>query len=192
MKRRQLISGAVTLLSAAELRSQVARPPGKIGYVHPRTIAHDHTTLTGLMAVLKPLGYVEGETVLLRSAEGDPTRLPNLVAELIAQKVGVLIVVGADALRVASHATKTVPIVAIDLETDPVQAGFAATLGRPGGNVTGLFLDQPSLAGKWIDLLREAAPAMQRVALLWDPSTGRGQRWRSGRPSPVPKASRRQ
>jgi putative ABC transport system substrate-binding protein len=97
------------------------------------------------------------------------------VAELIALKVGVLIVVGPEAVRAASVTTKTMPIVAIDLETDPVRAVLAASFAKPAGNVTGLFMDQPSLAGKWIDLLREAAPTISRLALLWDPSTGRDQ-----------------
>src|SRR5207237_748614 len=68
-----------------------------------------------------------------------------------------------------------VPVVAIDLETDPVRSGLAAGFGRPGRNVTGLFMDQPSLAGKWIDLLREAPPALARLALLWAPTTTRDQ-----------------
>jgi putative ABC transport system substrate-binding protein len=68
-----------------------------------------------------------------------------------------------------------VPIVAIDLETDPVRAGFARSIARPGGNITGLFLDLPSLAGKWIELLQELAPDVKRIALSWDPTTGRDQ-----------------
>jgi len=125
--------------------------------------------------IWRRLGYVEGETVLVRSAEGDPKRLPELVKELIRSDVGVLIVVGGEAVRAASEATSTTPIVAIDLETDPVRAGLAASFSRPGENVTGLFLDQPSLAGKWIDLLREVSPAVERVALFWSPTTGHDQ-----------------
>jgi putative ABC transport system substrate-binding protein len=94
---------------------------------------------------------------------------------LIGLGAGVLIVVGAVAVSAASRATRTTPIVAIDLETDPVRAGYAASYARPGGNVTGLFLDQPSIAGKWIDLLREAAPDIERLALLWDRGTGTDQ-----------------
>jgi len=71
--------------------------------------------------------------------------------------------------------TNVTPIVALDLETDPVRAGLATSFARPGGNVTGLFMDQPALAGKWIELLREAAPSIERVGLLWDPGTGRDQ-----------------
>jgi putative ABC transport system substrate-binding protein len=125
--------------------------------------------------IWKSLGYVEGETVLLRGAEGDPRRLPALVAELISLEVAVLIAVGPAAVRAASQATKTTPIVAVDLETDPVRAGLAASFGKPSGNVTGLFLDQPSLAGKWLELLRDAAPQIERIALIWEPTSGSDQ-----------------
>ena len=87
------------------------------------------------MLLLKPawqrLGYVEGETMLLRFAERDAQRLPQLVAELIALKVGVLIVVGGEAVRIVSRVTKVTPIVALDLETDPVRSGLARALPGP-------------------------------------------------------------
>ena len=177
MKRRQIIASVGGLIGALPFfaHAQAPRAPGKIGYLHPRTIAPDHPTLEALRSVWQRLGYVEGETVLLRSAEGDARRLPQQVDELIALKVGVLIVVGSAAVRAATQTTRTIPIVAIDLETDPVRAGYARSFARPSGNVTGLFLDQPSLAGKWIDLLREAAPGIERLGVLWDPSTGRDQ-----------------
>ena len=68
-----------------------------------------------------------------------------------------------------------IPIVAIDLETDPVQAGWARSLARPGGNLTGTFLDNSALAGKWIELMRAAAPGVRRTGLLWDSTTGSAQ-----------------
>src|SRR5262249_18389998 len=79
-------------------------------------------------------------------------------------------VVGPEAVRATANVA-SVPIVAIDLETDPVRAGFAASYGRPGGNVTGLFLNQPSIAAKWIDLLREVVPDVRRIALAYHPAT---------------------
>src|SRR5262249_14540549 len=118
----------------------------------------------------------EGKTLLLRSVEGDPQRLPGLVAELIKLEVGVLVAVGPETVRAASQATTSTPIVVIDLETDPVRSGLAASFGRPAGNVTGLFMDQPSLVGKWLQLLREATPQIERVALVWDPNIGPDQR----------------
>jgi len=173
MKRRDLAAAACGLLGAGvDVRAQTPRPAGKIAYLHPRTIAPNHATLSLLRPAWTRLGYVEGESVLLRSADGDTSRVPGLVNDVVARGAGVIIVVGAAAVRAASQATKTVPIVAIDLETDPVNAGYAASFARPGGNVTGLFLDQPALAGKWIDLLLEAAPEVERLALLWDRGTG--------------------
>jgi putative ABC transport system substrate-binding protein len=160
------------LLAAQGLQAQTPRPTRKLGYLHPRTIAPTHPTLVVLRAQWQKLGYVDGETVLLRSADDDLSRIPALLGEMAAQGVGAVIVVGGAAVRAASRATKTLPIVAIDLETDPVRARYAASFARPGGNVTGLFLDQPALAGKWVDLLREAAPDIERIALLWDRGTG--------------------
>jgi putative ABC transport system substrate-binding protein len=178
VRRREFVSilgGAVSCPFASFARAETDAAPGKIGYIHPRTIAPDHSTLSILRPIWQSLGYSIGETVLLRSAEDDPTRYPALAAELVKLGAGVLIVVGPEAVRAASKVA-AVPIVAIDLETDPVRAGFAASYGRPGGNVTGLFLDQPSIAGKWIELLREAAPDVRRIALSYDPGTTPHQR----------------
>jgi putative ABC transport system substrate-binding protein len=175
VKRRVFLAalaGAALLPVAA--RAQPRQPAGKIGYLHPKTIDPDAPSLTILRPVWERLGYAEPETVLLRAADGDPGRLPRLATELIGLGAGVLIAVGPAAVKAASTVGR-VPVVAIDLETDPVRSGLAASFGRPGGNVTGLFMDQPSLAGKWIDLLREAAPAVERLALLWDPTTTRDQ-----------------
>jgi putative ABC transport system substrate-binding protein len=86
-------------------------------------------------------------------------------------KVDVIVVVGPSGLAAAKRATSVVPIVALDLESDPVADGFANSLGRPGGNVTGIFLDQPQLAGKWLEFLNEAVPGLRRVAVVWDSAT---------------------
>jgi putative ABC transport system substrate-binding protein len=171
MKRRTVSAALATVALAPRFaRGESPAAAGKIGYIHPRTVAPDHPTLTILRPVWRNLGYTIGETVLLRSADDDPKRYPALAAELIGLGARVLIVIGPQAVR-AARKVSTVPIVAIDLETDPVRAGFAASYGRPGGTVTGLFLDQPSIAGKWIELLREAVPDLRRVALSYDPTT---------------------
>jgi len=153
----------------------LAQAKGKIGYLHPVTISPGHITFSILQQAWHRLGYVDGQSVMARSAEGDLQRLPQLVSELITKGAGVLIVVGADAVRGAARTTNTTPLVAIDMETDPVRTGLIASYARPGGNVSGLFLDLPSLATKWIELLREAVPGLQRIALAWQSSTGREQ-----------------
>jgi putative tryptophan/tyrosine transport system substrate-binding protein len=176
MRRRELFRLAAALGAAGWVRSALAQAvAGKIGYLHPITVSPTHVTFSLLQREWRRLGYVDGETVLARSGEGDPQRLPDLVRDLIDRGAGVLIVVGADAVRAAAKVTATTPIVAIDMETDPVQTGLIRSYARPGGNVTGLFLDMPSLATKWIELMREMVPTLDRIAFAWQPSTGRSQ-----------------
>jgi len=127
-----------------------------------------------LRRYLRELGYVEGQTVVLevRFAGGKPEAFPAFAAELARRKVDVLVAIGPAALKAAKAATTTIPILALDLETDPVKAGYARSIGRPGGNITGQFLDLPGLTGKWLELITEAAPTVRRVAILWDSTTG--------------------
>ena len=141
------------------------------------TNAGTSVTLRTFVQGLQDLGYVDGKSIvtLVRSAEGKPDVLPVLAAELAQAHVNVIYAAGPAAIRAARAATMTIPIVALDLETDPVQAGWVSSLARPGGNLTGLFLDLPGLAGKWLELLNAAAPEVRRVGLLWDSTTGSAQ-----------------
>ncbi len=119
-------------------------------------------------------GWIEGKTVSFeyRSANGDPSRFVKAATELAALEVDVIIASSAPALQAAYAATQTIPIVAIDWTTDPVAAGYIQSYARPGGNVTGVFLDAPELAGKWFGLLQLMIPDLSRVAVLWDPAPG--------------------
>ena len=115
-------------------------------------------------------GWVEGQTIAIeyRWAAMQNDRLRDHAAELVRLQVDVLVAVSSQAVQVARQATQTIPIVALDLETDPVASGLAVSLAQPGGNLTGVFLDHPELGGKWLELLREAMPEVTRVAVLWD------------------------
>jgi len=110
--------------------------------------------------------------ILPRAAEGDPARLPVLASEVVAAKVDVLVAAGPPAVRAARAAAAAIPVVALDLETNPVEAGLVTSLAHPGGNLTGVFFDFPDFGAKWLELLREAAPNLSRIAVFWDPSTG--------------------
>src|SRR5213076_648941 len=110
--------------------------------------------------------------LVVRTAEGDPAQITPLVAEVMSATVDVFIANGPAVLNAARSATRTIPIVAIDLETDPVASGAAATLARPGGNITGVFLDFPDFSAKWMEMLVESNPKLSRAAVLWDPDTG--------------------
>ncbi len=118
---------------------------------------------------LRDLGYVEGQTIVLeyRFAEGRAERLANAAAELVSLKPDVLLAIGADVAPIAKKAAGTIPVVFIS-SADPVQLGLVASLARPGGSATGVTLIQDELSGKRMQLLKEVAPRISRVAVLWD------------------------
>ena len=134
--------------------------------------------LAGFIRVLRQTlaqqGWIEGKTVsfVLRDAQGDPSKFGAAAADLVQQKVDVIYAVSAPALRAAFAATKSIPIVGNDYTNDPVAAGYAKSYSRPGGNVTGVFLDAPEFAAKWLELMREIVPNLSRVVALWDPAPG--------------------
>jgi ABC-type uncharacterized transport system substrate-binding protein len=119
-------------------------------------------------------GWIERKNVSFeyRSARGDPPQFADPAAELVRLEVDVIYTENAPATRAAYTATRTIPIVAIDFTNDPVAAGYAQSYSRPGGNLTGLFLDAPEFAGKWLEPLKAMVPDLSRVAVLWDPSPG--------------------
>jgi putative ABC transport system substrate-binding protein len=171
-----LIALALNLLVAP--LAAVAQPHAKLPVIglldgaFPSTFTDPQTAPHAVRQGLHDLGYIEGQTVVMaaRWAEGKDERLPALAVELVRLPVDVLFAVGPAAVRAATQATATVPIVAIDLETDPVASGLVASLARPGGNLTGVFLDMPELGGKWLELLIEALGRVPRVVVLGDPA----------------------
>ena len=120
---------------------------------------------------LRDLGYVEGKNIAIeyRWAEGKSARLPLLAAELVHLKVDVIVTQGEVATRAVKEASGTIPIV-MATSGDPVGAGLVASLGRPGGNVTGLSSVAPDITGKRLQLLKEAVPRVSRVAILYNPT----------------------
>jgi putative ABC transport system substrate-binding protein len=104
-----------------------------------------------------------------RYAEGLAERLPELEAELVRLPVEVLVAGGAEAIRAAQHATRTIPIVMAGT-ADPVEAGFVASLARPGGNITGVSWLGAELPGKRLELLKEIVPQRARIAVLANPA----------------------
>jgi putative tryptophan/tyrosine transport system substrate-binding protein len=138
----------------------------KIMRVGVLNIGADNQVQGPFYRTLREHGWVEGKNVVFerRDAAGDSTRLAEPAAELVRLKVDVLFPVGPPSVRAAFAATRDIPIVAHDLETDQVAAGR--------GNFTGVFLDAPELAGKWVELLKTIVPSLSRVVVLWDPTSG--------------------
>jgi putative ABC transport system substrate-binding protein len=117
---------------------------------------------------LRELGYIQGQNLVVESHYADTrlTRLPDLMAEVLAHKVDLIVVWGTTAAIAAKNATSTIPIVAAPLG-DPVKAGLAVSVARPGGNLTGLSIGwEEGLTGKWLELLEEAVPRLSTVAVI--------------------------
>jgi len=176
MRRREfitLIGGATAAWPLAARAQQLPEAP-RVGFVYPGSKAATAPRIEAILSGLRVSGYASPAQIeiVVRTAEGDPVQITPLVTEVLAKTVNVIIANGPAVLQAARSATRTIPIVAIDLETDPVASGVAATLARPGGNITGVFLDFPDFTGKWLEMLIESSPKLARAAVLWDPITG--------------------
>ena len=169
MQRRTFMALVSGGLLAAPLAVE-GQPTGKVWRIgmlggNPIAPALYETFKQGLGQV----GFTERQVVIVQQdAAGVPSRIPARAADLIRDKVDVIFARGPVALAAAVEASKTIPIVAIDLESDPIALGYAKTLARPGGNVTGVFLDLPELSAKQLQLFREIVPGLSRVALVGD------------------------
>ena len=119
-------------------------------------------------------GWVPGKNVVIeyRFAQGEDLRFSDAAEKLAQLRVDVIFAISAPATYAAQAATTTVPIVAQDFTNDPVAVGYAQSYSRPGKNLTGVFLDAPDFAGKWIELLLAIVPGLKRVVVLWDPAPG--------------------
>src|SRR6266566_2596642 len=138
----------------------------RIGWLAPASLP---TTLDAFRDGLRVLGYVEGNNLVIeqRYANGKPERLAGLVAELVGAKADVIVTTGNQATAAAKTTTGSIPVVFV--AGDPVEAGFVASLARPGGNMTGVNTLPTELNAKRLELLREAFPKVFRVAVLFEP-----------------------
>jgi putative ABC transport system substrate-binding protein len=158
----------------APLLSRANAPAGvrRIGFLVPSSTPLFKGFLEAFTQGLRELGYVEGKNFVIeqRSAEGENSRLPALAAELVALKVAVIVAAGGTpSILVAKNATKTIPIV-FPTSGDPVVQGLVASFARPGGNLTGLFLQGPDSVGKRLELLKQIVPHAKRIAVLTNPN----------------------
>jgi putative ABC transport system substrate-binding protein len=153
MRRRRILAGLLLTL-AAPLAAE-AQQAGKVARVGI-TVATDVYYEASLRR-LRDLGWVAGQNLVVerRSARGERTQFAAMIAGLIAVKVDIIVVTGPLAIEIARKATSAIPIVGLDLESDPVASGFVASLARPGGNVTGTFLDLLELRGKQLEFLTQ-------------------------------------
>ncbi len=155
------------------VHAQQAGKVYRIGYLSPLNPVTESTRAEAIRQALRELGYMEGQNIGIdyRYAEGKADRYPELAAELVRLKVDLIVVVGGGRLILAAkNATETIPIVMGAAVIDPVKAGMVDSLARPRGNVTGVTNFQVELGGKRLELLKEAVPKLDRVAVLYDPA----------------------
>jgi len=164
----------VLLATAPPATAQQPKKVPRIGYLSSGNTARESARSEAIRLALRELGYIEGQNIAIeyRYAEGKRDRFPELAAELVRLKVDIIVAAGGDPLvRAAKTATKTIPIVMTGGGADPVEAGLVDSLARPGGNVTGVTNLAPQLAGKRLELFKEAVPKLARVAVLYEPAS---------------------
>jgi putative ABC transport system substrate-binding protein len=176
MKRREFIAllGGAAVAWPLAARAQQTTKSRKVGLLH-----QGESTVVNMRvaAVREGLNGPENQRdssleIVVRLADGDVSRLPALATDLVNNRVDAIVAAAPAAVQAAAGATTSIPVIAIDLESDPVAGGFVRSLARPGGNVTGVFLDFPDISAKLLQLLIEAVPNLSGVGVLWDPSTG--------------------
>jgi putative tryptophan/tyrosine transport system substrate-binding protein len=166
MRRRDFISAmaGATAWPLAVRAQQPAMPV--IGYLtEVPNVAHLNAAFQRGMA---ELGYVEGET-FATEYRFNPASLSQTASDLVRRNVSAIFAAAPAAVAAVSKATTSIPIVGIDLESDPVAKGYVTSLARPGGNITGMFLDIPELSGKQLVLLKEIVPRLSRIAIFGVP-----------------------
>ncbi len=176
MNRRAFI-GAIAGSVLAPVRIVAAQSKARVyraGFLFPGSPGPG---IAAFEPAIRRLGWVPGQNLILeqRYAHGDLARLPALAAELVGLKVDVILV-SSLAIPAARAATRTIPTIMAFAVDDPVEEGWVASLARPGGNLTGVTLHAPELAGKRLELLKDVLPRMRRVGVLaWPRPGGLGQ-----------------
>jgi putative tryptophan/tyrosine transport system substrate-binding protein len=169
MRRREVIkvigSAATWPLAARAQQSVRMRRIGILLYAK-----EDRVIISPVLGALESLGYIDGKTVTIeyRDAGGLYERLQGAANELVRLQPDVIFSFGGEQAPFVKNATATIPVVVV-VSNDPVESGLVQSLGRPGGNITGLTYVHHMLAGKSVELLKEMAPRVSRVAVLWNP-----------------------
>jgi len=159
--------------SALPLKAIAQARKWRIGFLHPG----QSVTVTNRIAAFREglgasgLAAAADAEIVARIANEQLDQLPAMAADLVGQSVQTICAVAPAAVSAAREVTRSVPIIAMDLESDPVANGWAASLAHPGGNITGIFLDLPDFSAKSLQLLREAVPNSARIAVLWHPAS---------------------
>ncbi len=168
-----LVTFAVALLLGISpaVKAQPAGKVYRIGFIDAGALSTNRHFLEAFRQGLREVGYVEGQNITVedRWADGRSERFPALLDEVLRQHVDVIVQASTPGAVAAKRATTNVPVVFFGV-ADPVGLGLVASLGHPGGNMTGLAMAvEDGMAGKWVELLKETVPHLARVGVLWNP-----------------------
>jgi ABC-type uncharacterized transport system substrate-binding protein len=183
MRRREFLSIlALAASSPSDALAQQTVTTRRVGVL--METSRDDSEAQSLLRItrrrLQDLGWTEGQNIRVedRWSGGDNNRLRDHATELVQLSPNVLICEGTPVVVALQRATRTIPIVFVNAN-NPVGSGFVASIARPEGNITGLVSFEPAMGGKWLQILKEVAPATRRVALLHNPQTHTGQHFQS-------------
>jgi putative ABC transport system substrate-binding protein len=178
MRRREFITflgGAAVAWPIGAARAQQADKIRRISMLmaYPEGDREAQAFIVAFRDALQKLGWTEGSNIRISirwARPGDPESRQRFAKEIIALKPDVIISQGTPNTTTLAKQTRTIPIIFVNV-TDPIKGGFVASFSRPGGNVTGFTHYEPTLASKWLELLKEVAPRVNRVAFLFNPTT---------------------
>jgi putative tryptophan/tyrosine transport system substrate-binding protein len=169
MNRRAFLGALALFASARSAEGQRVPNVPRIGFISTSTTSVSSPLLAALRQGLSDRGYVEGKSIVIEYRFPlHREEVSLMAAELVNLPVDLIVAGGSESILAARRATSTIPIVMTN-SGDAVAEGFAASLARPGGNTTGLTQMSPELAGKRLEILKEAVPRLRRVAVLWHP-----------------------
>jgi len=189
MRRREFIS-VIAGAAAWPLSARAGHPAmPMIGVLAPAPAAAEQIphVIAAFRRGLAEAGYVEGKNLAIeyRFTDFRPELAPEFARDLVRLNMRAIFAPSPEAVAAVRNATTSIPIVALDLGSDPVAKGYVKSLGRPGGNVTGMFLDIPELSGKQMGLLKEIVPRLSRIAIFGVRASTRcnsqRRRWRHAR-----------
>ena len=179
MRRRDFITGVLASAAVLPLPALAQQQPGRMPLIGALTgIGDDSETKARFAAFrqeLQRLGWIDGQNMRidLRFGEGDAAQIGKQAAELVALSPDVILSSGGQSTQLLLQTTRTIPIV-FTIVPDPVGSGFVESLAEPGSNATGLAQFEYSLSAKWPELLKEIAPDVKRLAVIWDPAIPAG------------------
>jgi putative ABC transport system substrate-binding protein len=169
MHRRTFLAGAAASLSLGLPRPARTADIHRVGYISTSTTDPDSPYLIALRDGLKEHGYEEGRNLVIAYRFGrSRDELPAMAADLVTQRVELIVAGGSEGIVAAKDATRTIPIVMAN-SGDAVREGFAQSLAKPGGNITGMTQISPELVGKRLEMLRELFRDLKQVGILWNP-----------------------